>query len=210
MGLTRDLGKRIELLSMDPHFHDITIALYRQDHNGRPEYLVHSYSRVEGAGQRLESIRQAIRVLGQLEQVNDWLYFSCGSAHQAAARRAFLEACKLPPGGAIEPRPLVALDKKSRRNIGAVSMGAGGYQIGADGPEEGRTARIEGVVGGLVKLAEVIPLPGTPGHVAFPCGQAHDALIGLLLPRAFNVRAILREEEAAGGRGMLVAPSQQK
>jgi hypothetical protein len=35
-------------------------------------------------------------------------------------------------------------------------------------------------------------------------------LVALLLPRALNVRAILREEEDAGSRGMLVAPSQQK
>jgi hypothetical protein len=46
--------------------------------------------------------------------------------------------------------------------------------------------------------------------LAFPCGHSHDALIGLLLPRALNVRAVLREEEAAVGRGNLVAPSQQK
>ena len=30
MGQTLDIGKRIELVPMDPHFHDITIALYQQ------------------------------------------------------------------------------------------------------------------------------------------------------------------------------------
>jgi hypothetical protein len=210
MGLTRDLGKRIELLSMDAYFCDITIALYRQDHEGRPEYLVHSYSRLEGAGQRLESIRHAMKVLGQLEQAGDWLYFSCAWAHQAAARRTFLEACKLPPTMIAEPKPLSVLDKKSRRNIIAVSLGAGGYQITGDGPKEGLSVRLESVVGGLVKLAEVAPVAGIPGQVAFPCGHSHDPLIGLLLPRALNVRAVQREEEAAVGRGMLVAPSQQK
>ena len=58
--------------------------------------LVHSYSQREGARERVEYIRKAIKVLGKLEQAGEWLYFSCSSAHQAAARRAFLEACKLP------------------------------------------------------------------------------------------------------------------
>ena len=38
MSLTPELEKRVELVSMDGHFHDITIALYRKDHEGRPQY----------------------------------------------------------------------------------------------------------------------------------------------------------------------------
>jgi len=210
MSLTMNLGTRIELVSMDPHFRDITIALYRQDPDGRPEYLVHSYSRLEGARQRIESIRRAMAIMGTLTLDGDRLHFACGSAHQAAARRAFLETAKLAPQGDPAPRPLTVLDKKSGRSIIATSLGGGRYQVTADGPEDGKAARIEGIVGGLVKLAEVELVEGSPGQLAFACGKPHDALIGLLLPRALNVRAILREEEAAGGRGLLVAPSQQK
>jgi hypothetical protein len=210
MSLTRNLGIRIELVSMDPHFHDITIALYRQDHEGRPEYLVHSYSGLEGARQRMESLRGSMAIMADLVPAGDRLHFACASAHQAAARRTFLETVKLAPGAANAPRPLTVLDKKSGRNITATSLGGGRYQITADGPEDGKAARIDGIVGGLVKLAEVEIVEGSPGQFAFPCGKSHDALVGLLLPRALNVRAILREEESAGGRGLLVAPSQQK
>ena len=73
----------------------------------------------------------------------------------------------------------------------------------ANGPGRGATA-------GLKKLAETAPVEGAQDQVAFSCGHPHDALVALLLPRALNVRAILREEESAGARGMLVAPSQQK
>ena len=210
MTMTRNLGIRIELVSLDPHFHNITIALYRQEHEGRPEYLVHSYSGLEGARQRIESLRRSMAVLGHLELDGELLHFACGSPHQAAARRTFLETAKLPSGAANAPKPLTVLDKKSGRNITATSLGGGRYQITADGAEEGKAARIDGVVGGLVKLAEVDLIEGSPGQLAFPCGKSHDALVGLLLPRALNVRAILREEESAGGRGLLVAPSQQK
>jgi hypothetical protein len=210
MAVTLDLGTRIELVSMDPHFHDITIALYRQDGSGRPEYLVHSYSSLPGAGERVDSLRACMATLGQLELAGDLLRFACGAAHPAGARRTFLETAKLAAGAANAPRPLAVFDKKSSRNITATNLGGGRYQIAADGPDDGKAARIDAVVGGMVKLAEVERIDGDSSQFAFPCGKAHDALVGLLLPRALNVRAILREEESAGGRGLLVAPSQQK
>ena len=46
--------------------------------------------------------------------------------------------------------------------------------------------------------------------MAFPCKTPHDALIGMLLFRAQNVRAAMQEEEMASARGMLASPSQQK
>lgn len=210
MAVTRELGTRIELVLMDPHFHDITIALYRQDQTGHPKYLVHTYSNIAGSTERIALLRSAMAALGQLVEDGDLLRFACGSAHQAAVRRTFLETAKLAPGSAKVPKPLTVMDKKSGRNITATSLGAGRYGITADGPKDGRTARIDAVVGGLVKLAELAVVEGDPTQVEFPCKASHDALIGLLLPRALNVRAILREEESAGGRGLLVAPSQQK
>ena len=210
MGMTQDFGKRIELLSMDPHCRDITIALYRQDLQGRPQYRVHTYSRLEGAPERIQALGQTMTILGQLEQAGELLCFPCGAAHQMAVRRTFLEAAKLSPTAIAAAKPLTIADKKSGRTITAISLGNGRYQITADGPEDGKAPRIDSVMAGLVKLAEVGRVEGNPGQVAFPCGQSHDALVGLLLPRALNVRAILREEEEAGSRGLLVAPSQQK
>jgi hypothetical protein len=45
--------------------------------------------------------------------------------------------------------------------------------------------------------------------VAFGCGQPHDALVGLLLIRAPNVRAAMREAEMMAARGVLGVPGQQ-
>lgn len=209
MPLTRNLGTRVELVAMDPQFHNITIALYRQDQSGKPEYLVHTYSSLPGAAERLESFRSSMCILGELEKSGEVLHFPCGAAHQAGAKRTFLETGKL-SGPATAPKPLTVFDKRTGRNMAVTSLGAGRYQITADGPDDGKAARIEAVVGGLVRLAEVQQVDGSPGQFTFPCGNVHDALVGLLLPRALNVRAILREEESAGGRGLLAAPSQQK
>ena len=68
MGSTRELGGRIELVSMDPHCFNITIGLYEQSPNGTPQYLVHSYSNLPAARARLQAVAQAMQVLGGLEQ----------------------------------------------------------------------------------------------------------------------------------------------
>jgi hypothetical protein len=209
MGKTLDLGGRIELVSMDPHFHNITIGLYEQQRGGTLEYVVHSYSGVPGTRERLDFIVRAMQVLGGLELVDGRLRFPCGAKHQLAMRRTFLEACKLPSDAAVEPRPLHVIDKKLDRKISVSSLFTGLYEVSTEGGDEKSASRVEAITGGLKKLAE-IEIAGQPNRVTFVCGQAHDSLIGLLLPRALNVRAVLREEEMAASRGQLVAPSAQK
>ena len=46
--------------------------------------------------------------------------------------------------------------------------------------------------------------------VRFACGADHDALVGLAPPARGQRPAVLREEEAAAARGVLVAPSAQE
>ena len=184
MGQIVDIGKRIELVPMDPHFHDITIALYQQGQDESPLFLVHTYSQMEGAQGRIQFAIETMTHLGNMvEDTNRLLRFPCGAAHQLACRRAFLESCKLSLNDSAEPRPLQILDKKSRLNITATSLGDGIYQVGADG--EGRRAdrRISAIAGGLMKLGEMEEVDGTLDKVAFPCGHSHDALLGLLLVR---------------------------
>jgi hypothetical protein len=210
MSLTMDLGRRIELVSMDPHFHDISIALYRQETESGPQYVVHSYSQKEGTRERLAFVIRAMHVLGGLEENNGRLYFSCGSPHQLAARRIFLESCKLKPSATLESRPLSILDKKSNIELEASSAGLGAYKVSArDGGPEG-LSRVSVLANGLAKLADLARSDGLADVVTFPCGQSHDAVIGLLLSRALNVRAALREEEMASSRGVLAAPSAQQ
>lgn len=206
-----DIGRRIELVPIDPHFKDITIALYRQERDSRAVFRVHTYSRLEGASKRIEEVINIMQTLGGLQKTADGLlYFPCGDKHEAACRRVFLEACKLTSDTSVEPRPLNILDKKSKLTISVDSLGSGTYCVKSNG--EGRSAerRISSIAGGLMKLGEMGPAEeNSSDSVTFPCGQSHDALVGLLLIRAPNVRVILREEEADAARGVLSAPSQQ-
>lgn len=193
--LTANIGSRVELVPMDPHCGNITLALYRQQGAAGPEYLVHTYSRHPDAAARVEYVRQAMATLGGMQRHGDLLRHGCGQTHHAATRRLFLEACKLSTGSSADARPLTILDKKSGKNITVT-----GVHVDA----EGDAARAESIAAGLKKLAEL------NDALEFPCGQPHRELIGLLLPRALNVRAAVREEESAATRGVLVAPSAQK
>ena len=209
MGETLDLGRRIEIVPMDVRFHDITVALNCQLHNEVPTFVVHTYSRIEGFKDRIASIVNAMQVLGGMELTSDGrLQFSCKEGHELACRRVFLEACKFSSNEPIEPRPLSILDKKSGLNITITSAGAGVYDVGADGDAKSKERRISAIAGGLIKLGQMVD--ERVDRVSFACGQPHDALVGLLLVRAPNVRAIMREQEMASSRGVLSAPSQQE
>ncbi|MDE0325058.1 MAG: hypothetical protein OXN27_14175 [Candidatus Poribacteria bacterium] len=212
-----DIGRRIELIPIDPHFHDITIGLYRQqitDPNlGKafPAFLVHTYSQISGAPERIGEVIQSMQILGgMLKTPEDLLYFPCKDVHEAACRRVFLEACKLASNTQAEARPLNILDKKSQLTITVDSTGSGIYRVTANGEGRGAARRISAIAGGLMKLGEMEVIEtDNKDTIGFACGHSHDALIGLLLIRAPNVRVVLREEEMGAARGVLSAPSQQ-
>ena len=212
-----DIGRRIELIPIDPHFHDITIGLYRQQivdpttGTDFPAFLVHTYSQMTGATERIAEIGRTMQTLGgMLKTPEGLLYFHCKDPHEAACRRVFLEACKLASNTHTEPRSLHILDKKSQLTITVDSIGNGTYQVSANGEGRGAARRISAIAGGLMKLGEMEEVATDNNDtVRFGCGYSHDALIGLLLIRAPNVRIALREEEMSASRGVLSAPSQQ-
>lgn len=217
MGRIVDIGRRIELIPIDPHFHDITIGLYRQQIADAttgtefPAFLVHTYSQMTGATERIKAVAHAMQILGgMLKTVDGLLYFPCQDPHEAGCRRVFLEACKLASNTHTESRPLNILDKKSQLTITTDSIGNGTYQVKANGEGRGAARRISAIAGGLMKLGEMEAVEtDSKDTVRFTCGHSHDALVGLLLTRAPNVRVVLREEEMGSARGVLSAPSQQ-
>ncbi len=198
---------------MDSHFHDISIALYQQTGAGGPELLAHTFSRVEGARERVDFVMRTMRVLGGMEPTTgdgERLRFPCGAVHTSATKRLFLEASKVLPAEDLAPRPLSIFDKKSSAHVTVAGMGDGNYQLSTDGESEKAAERRGAIAVGLVKLAELEWVDEEAGKVAFSCGHAHDELIGLLLPRALNVRSFLRQQEMAAARGRLLAPSAQE
>ena len=126
-----ELGRRIELVPMDPHCHDITLALY-ETRGAAPAFRVHSYSMRSGAAERVAFVTEAMKVLGDMESVPGaptLVRFRCGAEHKLACRRLFLEACKLAGDAALAPRPPAVVDRKTGRTIRAVGLGDGAYRV---------------------------------------------------------------------------------
>jgi hypothetical protein len=136
--------------------------------------------------------------------------FSCGDWHELAARRAFLEACKVDPADALVVRPLETNDARTGQYITVQPLGGGGYRVTAVAEDPTAESRAPAVAAGLAKLAGLETDADDSAVVGFLCRAPHDELVGLLLPRAINVRAALRELEQAATRGVLVAPSAQE
>jgi hypothetical protein len=207
----RELGRRVELVSMDRHHADISVGLYLRGGERGPVATVHSYSGRAGTDERLAQIAAIMGELGGLEQVSEAeLRFPCADWHGTAAKRLFLEACKQDPSEAIEARPLSAPDTRTEQTIAIEPLGDGAYRVTAAAVEEGATSRAPAIGKAMAKLAELSLEEGDEPVVRFACGSDHHQLIGLLLGRAQNLRAVLREEEMQASRGVLAAPSAQE
>ena len=211
MGQTLNIGRRVELISMDPHFQDISIGLYRQELKEGTAYLVHTYSHIDDAGKRIAFVVNAMCTLGGMKLSDGGLlHFPCWQEHALASKRVFLEACKLSSDSETEPRPMSILDKKTGLKISVELREKGVYRVTAEGEAKDKERRITFIAGALMKLGEMLEAEQSLDKVAFPCGNAHDAMLCLLLVRAPNVRAVLREQDMAAARGVLAAPSQQR
>jgi hypothetical protein len=203
-----DLDHRIELVSMDRHCADITVALYLT--SGGTGAVVHSYSARPDVPGRLGWLAATMRHLGGMNGSGRAVGYECGTWHERAARRAFLEACKLDPSLPVAARPSTVDDPRTNQTVTVTPHGAGAYRVNTVAADSTAVSRAPAVAAGLAKLADLDIDPDDNTVVRFSCGAPHDELVALLLPRAINVRAALREQELATSRGVLVAPSAQE
>ena len=204
------LGRRIELVSTDRYFRDVSIALYVQD-DGQDgsQFLVRSFANYDGIKGRIAYILDAMITMGGMARAAaaDTVRFPCGAAHLVAVRRLFLQACKEKPEAAARQSPLSMWDKKSELTIDANGLGSGAYTLSATGEADRRLMALRNA---LVKLADARLDKDDGTRLTFDCGHEHDAMVGLLLQSAPNVRAVMREFEMNAAKGVLLAPGSQK
>jgi hypothetical protein len=197
---------------MDPHFHDVSVGLYRKETDDGPVAVVHSYSSKPGTKERVALIVEALRVLGGLEAVvgdpDRALRLPCRQWHNAALKRLFLDCFRLDLPSELAPRPLAAPDTRSAQTITLVPVGGGAYRVDSIGATDQEPTRAPAITRALVRLVALEERDQTT--VAFPCGHDHHELMGLMLVRAQNLRAALREEELTAARGVMTAPSAQE
>lgn len=207
-------GRYLDLISMDKYFHDISIALHVREGDGGCLFILHTYSRMAGSEDRVKAVAAFMVALGGMEWGGEGVVrFPCGELHERAIKRIFNEVVMLDPATPLTPKPLSVHEAKTGLTIAVDGEQEGdgqwSYLVSAEGPPEGLARRVATVAGGLLKLGDMQPVAGTQDRVRFSCGRDHRALVGLLLPRALNVRAVIAAEEAEQKRGVLLAPSAQ-
>ena len=189
---------RVELVSMDGQCDDITIALYRQDTPDGAIGIVHSYSSAPGAPERVRSSHGPCARSASSRRPATIRRRSRSPAAPGTppiARRLFLEAVKVDQREPVEPRPLAAPRPEDRPDDRG--RAAGRRRPTASRARRRRRRAEPGARRGA-RPAQARRAAGRRRRAdrrRFPCGADHDALVGLLLPRAVNVRPALREEE---------------
>jgi hypothetical protein len=168
-------GHCLEIVPMDPNFHNISVGLYVKD----GICTVWTFSQKPGAQERVEQIRDQLVALGGLKPVDgthNQARFPCGYLHERPVKFLLNQAVGKAPDYAV-------------------------YQISGQGEAPNPAMRLRMVVAGFLRYGEMEKVSDT--EVAFPCGQRHDELIRLLLPYSRNISSVEGMIAAEALRGQM-------
>lgn len=196
-------GRCLELIGMDPHFHEVSIGLYVKDDIA----TVWTFSPLDGVQERLAEIRDQLVLKGSMiavEGTHDKSQFSCGEFHAMPMRFLLRAAVEKDPIDVEDPSPLSIRDIKSKMDMLATpeeNDGRWAYRVTGTGDFKRPEVRIRAMVGGFMRYGDMDRLE--PDLGAFKCGQRHDALLRVLMPYARNVSGSEDNLEAEDMRGQL-------
>ncbi|MCH7606487.1 MAG: hypothetical protein IH962_04965 [Chloroflexi bacterium] len=197
------LGKCLELVPLDPHFHDISVGLYLKD----GICTIWTYSCIPGVENRIANIRDQFVSIGDLEPVagsHDQIRFSCGHIHLRALKFLLAQAVGKSPDFSPPTGDLSIQDTRTKLMLSVAGSQSGGkwvYQVSGAGEAPSIPARLRLVVAGFVRYGEMEKESDT--EVSFPCRQRHDRLMRLLLPYSRNVSAVESMIDADAMRGQM-------
>ena len=195
-------GRCLELVSMDPHFHDVSVSLYLKG----DVCTVWSFSGKPGIQDRLRQVRDQMVALGGMVPVaesGNQARFECGDLHLRPVKFLLSRAVSRPPDYAPSD-DLSIKDSKSALTLhfsGQQKDGRWAYGVTGEGDAPNPAVRIRMVVAGFVRYGEMEKVSDT--EVAFTCGQRHDKLVRLLMPYSRNISSVEGMMAAEALRGQM-------
>ena len=196
-------GRCLELVTMDPSFHNISVGLYEKD----GVCTVWTYSRKPGTQARIEQIRDRLVELGGLapvEGTHNQVHFPCGYLHLRPVKFLLAQAVGKARDYA-QPRGDMSInDTKSQLILslsGREQSSNWVYAVSGEGEARNKPVRLRMVVAGFLRYGEMEKVSDT--EVTFPCGQRHDELARLLLPYSRNVSGVESMMDAEAMRGQM-------
>ena len=199
----KDLGNCIELVSIDPHFYNISIGLFIK----KGLLTIWTYSHFEGVEARIEQIRDRCVLLGDVDPVNETnnqLKLKSELVLDRALKFMFIAAVEKDPEADVPTGKISAPDTKPKLTFvidGAVEDGRYVYKVSAEGESDRSVMRIRAAVGGFNRYADCVRVD--KDKFAFPDGRRYDKFARLILPLARNISAVEAQLEQADMAGQM-------
>ena len=196
-------GKCMELISMDPNFHEITVGLYVKDGIG----TVWTFSGKPGVEKRVEEIRGQLVELGGMVPVDgthNQATFPDGEMYDRPLRFLLRQAVEKPYGTRHPEGRIEIKDLRSPLQIIATPEEMDGrwiYRVTAEGEYKNPKMRVRAITQGFVRYGEMEKVD--VDAVTFHHGGRRDELIRLVLPYARNVTGTADMLEAEALRGQM-------
>ena len=194
-------GNCVELVPMDPNFHDISVGLYERDGVA----TVWTFSRRPGVEDRMREIVERLILLGGMERAGEWnrMRFPCGRIHTRPLKFLTIAAIER-TAERDRPEELRIKDSKSALMIEMTGEQADGryvYRVSATGEAKNPALRLKAIIAGFLRYGEREKIDETT--VSFNCGRRHDGLARLILPYSRNISAVEDALEADALRGQM-------
>jgi|TARA_B100001971_G_C18223776_1_gene558937 hypothetical protein len=186
----KELGNCIELVSIDPHFHEVSTGLFRKGNI----LTIWSYSKTQGIEKRIEQIRDRCCRLGDLSPIpnrHDQMRLATSINLDLPLRFMFSSAVEKPPDGLIPTGEITSPDTKTKLifKISGEKMAQEiVYAVSVEGVHERSEMRIRAVVGGFIKYGGCERV--APNKFKFTDGGEYNKFVRLLLPYARNISAV--------------------
>ena len=203
MQVMHDYGKCISLIPIDPHFEDMSVALYLKNQT----FTVWTFHRAQGYQQRLSQITEQLVSLADMESVKNsphQLTFPDELIPIAPLKFAFRLAVEKPHGFSLKEGRIEVRDTKSPLTIIATPEKADNgwkYTVTSEGEYKNTPKRIRAVIRGLAKFGNLEEIDNV--SACFPSQKRHDKLVRVVLPYAKNISAVEDQIEADNMRGQL-------
>ncbi|MEC9321321.1 MAG: hypothetical protein VX869_04000 [Chloroflexota bacterium] len=199
----RKFGKCLELVSLDRHFHNISVGLYVK----HGIFTVWTFSGKCGADKRIQKIRDQLVSLGGMEPIAGTLNqarFTCDVLHDRPVRFLLSQAVGKSPDFVPSEEALEIKDSKSELMIGAEGFKRDGswlYRIGVTGEAKNSVMRLRMILAGFTRYGEMEKIGDN--EVAFQCRTQHDELMRLLMPYSRNISSVETMMAAEDMRGQM-------
>ena len=197
-------GRCLELIPVDKQFKDISVGLYMKD----SVCTIWTYSQADGTAKRLQSIRDQMIELGDMEAIpntHNQVKFTCGNTHNRPLRFLLSLAVIKSPTYRHAVGPMTISDTKSPLTIHVQPNNGDDaqvlYQVSVSGTAKNPAMRLRMILAGFIRYGEMEKAGDS--EIFFTCGHRHDNLLKLLLPYSRNISSVEGMIAAESLRGQM-------